>query len=91
VETKTKTSGQTQGKSINAEPFTDHELRLIRDIGADVSGTNNDLKEGGGFKDIHWAGNLGFDKSFFRFLHAKLALSNFGLLRNQSTFPPVKV
>ena len=94
METKAKTSGQTQCKSISAESFTDHDLKLRRDIGGSVRVPSYKLEEGGGFKNIYRARDLRFDKSPLRrfpFLHAKLALSNFGLLRNQSTFPPVKV
>jgi hypothetical protein len=64
--------------------ITDLELTLSRNVRNGVGASNYDLKEGGGFEDIHRAGNLRFDKRPLRRLPFLRAIS-FVLLRNQST------
>ena len=60
-----------------------------------IRATCNNLTEGCGFENVYWLGYFWFDKKPFRrrlpLLWAKFALISFGLLRDQSSVPPVKV
>jgi hypothetical protein len=88
-----KPHGKLGAEDKTAASFTDHDLKpSLSEIGANVRVANDNLEEGRGLENIYRARNFRFDKRpLRRFLPAKFAAINFGLLRSQSTYPPVKV